>query len=39
VIEATFDIPMLEGYLAKEQRKAIVNVLNRRISELKKGAA
>ncbi len=39
MIEATFDIPMLEGYLAKEQRKAIVNVLNRRISELKKGAA
>ncbi|MBW4421786.1 MAG: hypothetical protein KME13_21630 [Myxacorys californica WJT36-NPBG1] len=39
VIEATFDIPMLEGYLAKEQRKAIVNLLNRRITELKKGNA
>jgi hypothetical protein len=39
VIEAAFDIPQLEGYLATEQRKPIVNLLNRRITELKKGAA
>lgn len=39
VIEQSFDIPTLEAWLAKEQRKVLINAINRRIAELKKGEA
>jgi len=37
VIEATNDVPTLEGWLKVETRKTVINAINRRITEIKEG--
>jgi hypothetical protein len=39
VIEQTFDVSTLEAWLKAEKRKVLINSINRRVAELKKGEA
>lgn len=39
VIEQTFDVAVLETWLKSEKRKVLINAINRRVTELKKGEA